>query len=108
MFLAGCILTFKPDLLVKFQPPIDAYQMIEKRVKWGFLIGLGIFLTFHDDWASWGLSITALLAALTFGLIISRITGIILDGYFSKQLIWLLTEVVAFVIFGFLYWRQKV
>ena len=108
LFIAGFILAFKPDLFGKFSTPVDPYQMIEKRVKWGILIGLGGFMIFHNNnWTSWGLITTALLAALTIGIIIARLTGFLLNGFFTKQLYWLLMELVVLLIFGFLYWKQK-
>lgn len=106
-FIAGFLLTLKPDLLGKFSSSIDAYQMIEKRVRWGLLVGLGLFLVFNSNWNSWGLGITALLFAITLGIIISRLTGFVKDGFFIQQLWWLLIELFALLLFGFLYWRQK-
>lgn len=49
LFIAGFLLTLKPDLLGKFPVSIDSYQMIEKRVRWGLLVGLGLFLTFYNN-----------------------------------------------------------
>lgn len=106
LMATGFILAYKPDLLESVTPPADPYQMIEKRVKYGLGIGLGAFLIFHNQWESWGLSITALLAALTLGIIAARLLGFVMDGFFGKQLIWLLTELTVFGIFVFLYWRQ--
>ncbi|AKD02340.1 hypothetical protein POKO110462_18330 [Pontibacter korlensis] len=102
LLLAGFALAFKPDLFGKFSAPIDAYQMIEKRVKWGFLIGSGIFLIYHHNWTSWGLVAAALLTALTFGIIMARLLGFVLDGLFTKQFLWLGIEVAAFTLFFFI------
>nr|WP_281754255.1 hypothetical protein [Neptunitalea chrysea] len=77
--------------------------MIEMRVKWGFLIGLGILLIFFNQWNDWKLMVCALLFFQTLGIIIARLIGFVLDGFFSKQLLWLTIEVVAFIIFGILY-----
>jgi len=107
LFVAGFLLTLKPDLMGKFPASVDAYQMIEKRVRWGLFIGLGLFLTFHSNWNSWGLDITSLLFALTLGIIISRLTGFLMDGFFVQQLWWLLIEFVGLLFFGFLYWKLK-
>lgn len=105
--IAGFLLTLKPDLLGKYPPSVDAYRMIEKRVRWGLLIGLGLFLIFYSNRNSWGLNITTLFLALTFGIIISRLTGFVKDGFFVQQLWWLIMEIVALLFFSFLYWKQK-
>lgn len=107
LFITGFSLTLKPDFVGKFPASIDAYQMIEKRVRWGFLVGLGLFLTFYSNWNSWGLSITAFIFAITLGIIISRLTGFVKDGFFIQQLWWLLIEFFVLLLFGFLYWKQK-
>lgn len=106
LVVIGLILTYKPNLITG-SPTTDSYQMIEKRVKWGFAIGLGVFLIFHRDWSSWQLTITALLSALTLGIIIARLLGFVLDGFFTKQLLWLFIELAALLLFGFLYWKMK-
>lgn len=106
LLISGLILTGTPDLFGKFPTAIDPYQMIEKRVKWGVLIGLGGFLIFYHNWTSPGLILTSFLTCLTFGIIMARVAGFVWDGFFIKQLYWLLIEVVAAMIFGFLYWKQ--
>ena len=103
LLIAGCILTYKPNLISKIPLPENAYQMIEIRVKWGILIGLGIFFLFFNPWSNWKLTAYALLFFLTLGIIIARLFGFGIDGFFSKQLLWLTIEVVALIIFGILY-----
>jgi len=107
LLIAGFILTIKPDLLAKFAASVDGYQMIEKRVKWGILIGLGIFLIYYHNGNSWKSLVAALVTALTFGIIIARLAGFVLDGFFVRQIWWLLIELAVFTIFGFLYWKYK-
>ena len=77
--------------------------MIEVRVKWGFLIGLGILFIVYNQWSDWKLTVCALLSFLTLGIIIARLLGFVLDGFFSKQLHWLTIEIVVLIIFGILY-----
>ncbi|PNW27268.1 DUF4345 family protein [Formosa algae] len=103
LLLAGFVLTYKPNLISKFPLPENAYQMIEVRVKWGFLIGLGIMLIFYNQWSDWKLTVCAVLFFLTLGIVIARLFGFVLDGFFSKQVIWLTIEIVVLIIFGILY-----
>lgn len=103
LLIAGCFLTYKPNIISKIPLPENAYQMIEMRVKWGFIIGLGILFIFSNQWSNWKLTVCALLFFLTLGIIIARLFGFVLDGFFSKQLLWLTIEVVALIIFGILY-----
>lgn len=107
LIIAGIMLACKPDLISSYPEQLTGYKMIEKRVKWGFLIGLGIFLGFNTQWKCWGLTFCGLLSALTLGVIIARILGFILDGLFAKQMLWLLIELIIAIVFSFLYWRLK-
>ncbi|WP_192350074.1 hypothetical protein [Algoriphagus sp. Y33] len=102
--ILGFIFTFKPDILAKIQLSVDPNTMIEIRVKWGLLIGLGIFLLGHNNWTLW-LTITGMLTALTLGVILARLMGLVMDGFFVKQIDWLLIELLALLVFGFLYWQ---
>lgn len=101
--IAGCVLTYKPTIINKNSLPKNAYQIIEVRVKWGFVIGLGIFLISYDQWSNWNLLVYSVLFFITLGIIIARLFGFVLDGFFSKQLLWLTIEIVALLLFGTLY-----
>lgn len=103
LLLAGCVLTYKPNIISKIPLPENGYQMIEMRVKWGFLIGLGMLFIFYNQWSNWKLLVCAILLFLVLGIVVARLLGFILDGYFSKQLLWLTIELVALLVFGILY-----
>lgn len=103
LLAAGCMLTYKPNLVSKIPMPEDPYQRIEIRVLWGFLIGLGILFIFFNQWSYWKQTVCALLFFLTLGIVIARLFGFVLDGFFSKQLLWLIIEIVVLIIFGILY-----
>lgn len=107
LLIAGFVLAYRPDLVSTQAMPTDPYQMIEKRVGWGFAIGLGLFLIFHPPWLPWGASISGLLFALTLGIIAARLLGFVLDGLFVKQWLWLAIELLALLFFGWLYWKLK-
>ncbi|WP_420151058.1 hypothetical protein [Spirosoma sp.] len=107
LLVTGLVLAIKPDFFGKFSTFLNAYQMIEKRVKWGVLIGMGGFMIVYNNWISWNLLITALLLSITLGIIVARLIGFVLDGFFIKQFYWLLIEIVALIIFWLLYWKQR-
>ncbi len=107
LFIAGLALAYNPELISSSPMPTDAYQSIEKRVKWGFVMGFGILLLFHHQLVPWLLTASALLLALTIGIVLARLLGIFLDGVVAKQFLWLGIELVALVLFGFWYWKQS-
>ncbi|WP_294246199.1 hypothetical protein [uncultured Chryseobacterium sp.] len=99
----GLALVFKPNLFTTSAASIDGYQTIEKRVLRGFLLGIGLFMLFFSSWNSWKLILLAFLIALTVGVMTARIVGLALDGFYTKQIYWLLIEMMILIIFGFLY-----
>ncbi|UFH57796.1 DUF4345 family protein [Spirosoma sp. KNUC1025] len=107
LLVTGLLLAIRPDFFGKFSTSLNAYQMIEKRVKWGVLIGMGGFMIVYTNWVSWNLLASALLLSITLGIILARLIGFALDGFFTKQSYWLLIEIVALVIFWLLYWKQR-
>ena len=102
----GILLTIRPELIVPSAPHYAGYEMTEKRVRWGFVIGFGIFLIVFQQWGQWGMTTWAFLATLSFGIVIARLIGLLLDGFFMKQFIWLMIEVVIGAIFTLFYWRM--
>jgi len=104
----GISLTVRPDLIIPSSAHYSGYEMIEKRVRWGFVIGSGIFLIAFRQWGHWGMTIWAFLATLSFGIVIARLIGLFLDGFFMKQFLWLMIEVVLGAIFTWLYWRLNI
>ena len=105
--MGGFIMVYSPELISIHPIATDPYQVIEKRVRRGFAIGLGLLFLFHHPWTPWGLTVFALLIALTTGIILARLLGMLWDGFFAKQLLWLAIELGALLIFGFLYGKLK-
>lgn len=103
LFFVGLALVLKPNFFSTSSANMDGYKTIEKRVLWGFLLGISFFLLFFSAWYSWKMVIVGLLIALTAGIITARIIGLVLDGFFKKQLYWLFIELMVLIILGFLY-----
>ncbi|MDI9862656.1 DUF4345 family protein [Flectobacillus roseus] len=85
LFMVGGVATYKPNIISKSPLPKNAYQMIEMRVKWGILIGLGVLLIFYNQWSNWKLLVCAVLFFLTLGIVIVRLLGFVLDGFFQNN-----------------------
>lgn len=107
MLIVGFAFTIKPNLVSTIPESVSSYQMIEKRVMWGMLIGLGIFAIFYHQIDAWKPGIFALLSAVTLGIIIARIIGMFMDGFYTKQLLWFGIEFIFLVIFAILYRKLK-
>ena len=99
LLIAGFFLVYKPALIGTSSFPSEPYQRIEHRVKWGFLVGVGLFFVFQDQWNSLRPPFFALLSALTIGIMIARIMGVFLDGFYGRQMLWLGIELGFLILF---------
>lgn len=107
LLFVGFALVLKPNFFSTSTVAADGYKMIERRVVWGFLLGIGLFLLFFNAWYSWKMTVLGLLIAFTAGIMIARVTGLALDGFFKKQVYWLLIELAGLIIFVFLYFLSR-
>lgn len=107
LIITGLIFTIKPEIISQNPLPTDVFQSIEQRIKWGFLIGLGILFLFHHKFRPWLLTVSAILFSLTAGFVTARLIGIVLVGVVIEQFYWLVVELVSSVIFGLWYHRQR-
>jgi hypothetical protein len=107
LLLSGAIFTYNPELVSSKTIPDDAFRAVERRVRWGFLIGLGMLLVFHHQIKPYLLTVAALGMTLTLGALIARVVGIVLDGSVPKQRMWVVVELVMIIAFGLRYANQR-
>ena len=105
VLVSGFLMAWNPELVSSSPIPEDAFKAVERRIKWGLMIGLGILLLFHHQLKPWLLTVSAVGASLTFGMLTARVMGIVLDGSTLKQWYWVSAECVAFA--GLLFWYFK-
>lgn len=103
--IAGLVLSYNPELVSNKPIPSDPFKAVERRIWWGLLIGFGLFALLHHQLHPVWLTVAALLLALTVGLIITRVMGIVLDGSTSKQ--WQLVGIEVVLLAGFLFWYMR-
>lgn len=106
ILVLGGILSYNPELVSNKPIPEDAFQAVERRVRWGFLMGAGMLLIFHHQITPYLFTIAALGTTLTLGALISRIMGIVLDGSVQRHWMWVIVELVMVIGFGIWYVRQ--
>ena len=106
LLLSGVILTYNPELVSSKPIPEDTFQAVERRIRWGFLIGFGMLLIIHHQVNPYLFTVAALGMTLTLGALISRVMGIVLDGSVPRQWMWVLVELVMVIGFGIWYAKQ--
>lgn len=107
ILLLGAILSYNPELVSNKPIPQDPFQAVERRVRWGFLMGVGMLLIFHHQVTPFLFTLAGLGMTLTLGALIARVIGIVLDGSVPRHWIWVLVEIVMIIGFGVWYVKQR-
>ncbi|QHJ10702.1 hypothetical protein FX988_00922 [Paraglaciecola mesophila] len=106
LFLGG-VLSYNPELVSSKPIPVDTFQAVERRVRWGFLMGTGMLLIFHHQITPYFFTVAALGMTLTLGALISRVMGIVLDGSVLRHWMWVAIELIMVIGFGIWYAKQR-
>ncbi len=77
------------------QPPVDVFEAVERRVRAGMVLGVGLAFIAVTSLRPWSTSIPSALFYFMFGALAARLLGLLVDGTVPKQ--WLLVAVEAVV-----------
>ncbi len=75
------------------EPPADVYAAIERRVRGGMVLGLGLMFIGITTLRPWSVSIPLVILYLMTGALAARLLGLIVEGTVPKQ--WLLVALEA-------------
>ncbi|MEE1673075.1 hypothetical protein SNR37_002488 [Agarivorans aestuarii] len=106
LLILGAILSYNPELVSSKPIPDDTFGAVERRVRWGFLMGFGMLLIFHHQLTPLLFTLAALGMTLTLGALIARVMGIALDGSVPRQWMWVIVELIMVIGFGIWYAKQ--
>ncbi|GEA58826.1 DUF4345 family protein [Vibrio comitans] len=107
VLLLGAVLSYNPELVSSKPIPEDTFQAIERRVRWGFVMGIGMLLMFHHQVSPFLLTAAALGMTITIGALISRGIGIVIDGSSPRQWMWVVVELAMVIAFAVWYVKQR-
>ena len=89
------------------EPPIDVYHAIERRIRGGMLLGVGLTLVAVTALRPWSTSIPSAIFYLMAGALAARILGLLVDGTVPKQWIWVAVEAVVMALAALWLWRSS-
>ena len=101
--ILGIITVICPQFLSERVISDDIYLSVEQRIKYGFLIGIGLLLFFRHQFSPWYMFLVALMFFLSAGFAMARLIGIVIEGVDSRQLFWLGAESLSALVFGTIY-----
>ncbi|MEM7417486.1 MAG: hypothetical protein AAF389_18495 [Gemmatimonadota bacterium] len=88
------------------EPPIDVYHAIERRIRGGMALGIGLTLIAVPALRPWSTSIPSAILYFMVGALAARLFGLIVDGTDPKQWLWVAVEAAVMTVAALWLWRS--
>lgn len=109
--LVGAIATVFPHwipfLTKATEPTLDIFEAIERRVRAGMLLGVGLAFIGVTNLRPWSISIPSAIVYGACGALGARIFGIMVDGAVPKQWQYVAIEAVILTLAALWLWRSS-
>lgn len=86
-------------------PPVDVFESIERRVRAGMVLGVGLTLIAVTTLRPWSVSVPSAIFYVMTGALVARLLGLMVDGSVSRQ--WLLVAIEAAVMAAAAMWLWR-
>ena len=73
------------------EPAADTFAAVERRVRGGMVLGIGLALIARTELRPWSITIASVLFYFMLGALVARVLGLIVEGIVPRQ--WLLVAV---------------
>ena len=88
------------------EPPADVYETIERRVRGGMVLGVGLIFIAVTALRPWSTSIPSAIFYFMTGALAARLLGLLVDGTVAKQWLWVAVEAVVMAMAAPWLWRS--
>ena len=88
------------------EPPADVHETIERRVRGGMVLGLGLMFIGITALRPWSTSIPLVIFYFMTGALAARMLGLIVDGTVPKQWLLVAVEAGAMTLVALWLWRS--
>ena len=89
------------------EPPVDVYEAIERRVRGGMVLGVGLIFIAVTALRPWSTSIPSAIFYFMTGALAARLLGLLVDGTVPKQWLLVAVEAVAMALAAIWLWRSS-
>lgn len=87
------------------EPTADLFETVERRVRGGMVLGVGLALVAIPTLRPWSTSIPSGIFYFATGALAARLLGILVDGAVPRQ--WMLVGVEAVIMAGTAFWLWR-
>lgn len=87
------------------EPAADTFEAIERRVRGGMLLGIGLTFIARTELRPWSITIASLIFYFMLGALLARILGLIVEGIDSRQWMLVAVETGAMTLAALWMWR---
>ena len=89
------------------EPPVDVFGAIERRVRGGMVLGVGLAFIAVTALRPWSTSIPTAIFFVMAGALAARLLGLLVDGTVPKQWLWVAVEAVVMALAALWLWRSS-
>lgn len=89
------------------EPPADAFEAIERRIRGGMVLGAGLVLIARTALRPWSVTIASVLFYVLLGALLARVLGLMIEGNDSRQWLYVALEGVLIAIPALWLWRAS-
>jgi len=109
--VVGVVMTVAPDwfgpLTRTVEPDAALFDVIERRIRGGMLLGVGLAFLARTQLRPWGDTIAVALLYVVLGALVSRVFGLAVDGNESRQWLYVFIEAVILALPAAWLWRSS-
>ena len=88
-------------------PPVDIFESVERRVRGGMVLGVGLVFIAVTALRPWSTSIPSAIFYFMTGALAARLLGLIIDGTVPKQWLLVAIEAVVMALAAFWLWHNS-
>ena len=88
------------------EPPADVYHAIERRIRGGMLLGVGLTFIAVPALRPWSVSMPSAVFYFMTGALAARLLGLLVDGTVAKQWLWVAVEAGVMALAALWLWRS--
>ncbi len=89
------------------EPPVDVFEAVERRVRGGMVLGVGLVFIAVTALRPWSTSIPSAIFYFMVGALAARILGLLVDGTVPKQWLWVAVEALVMALAALWLWRSS-